>query len=281
MPELPEVEVARANLARWALGRRITAVEAEPTRVLRPGRPSSLAALVGARLAAVDRTGKALMLRLDGKRGTIGVYSHLGMTGKWLRRRGGEAARFSRVRLALDDGWVLHHADLRLFGRFLLVPGARFERLPEVARLGPDPLRDGVDVEALAAALARTRRPIKVALLDQAILAGVGNIQASEALFRARLDPRRPAADLSRPEVRRLSAGVLASIRDTLEAFRQDGALDDRAVVAYVEEGARNPFAVYDREGEPCPRCKRARVARVTLGGRGTFFCPREQGEAG
>lgn len=277
MPELPEVEVARLNLSRWATGRRVATVEAEATRVLRPAGPRALSALVGAQVVSVDRTGKALLVRLAGRRGAVGLYSHLGMTGKWVRRAAGEPTPHSRARLALDDGKVLHYVDPRMFGRLLVVPRARFEALPAVSQLSPDPLRDGIDAARLGQRLVATRRAVKVALLDQKVLAGVGNIQAAEALFRARIDPRRLAADLTRGEVVRLAEGVLGSVRRTLEAFRAEGVLSDEGEVTYVEEGGDNPFLVYDREGEACPRCRRARIERIVQSGRSTFLCPRCQ----
>src|SRR5262249_1666614 len=154
----------------------------------------------------------------------VGVWSHLGMTGKWVRRRSTDPIpRFGRVRVDLDDRSSLHYVDMRLFGRFRLVPGARFESLPDIAALGPDPLDDGIEVDRLAARLARTRLPIKVAILDQTLLPGIGNIQASEGLFRAGIDPRRPARSLTRAELSRLAKGLLDSIRYTLKTFKQSG----------------------------------------------------------
>jgi formamidopyrimidine-DNA glycosylase len=271
MPELPEVELAARSLRRWAGDRTLVAVEAEPTRVLRPAGPAALRPLVGARLGEVRRIGKNLLLGFEGARGPVGAWSHLGMTGKWLRRAPGEPPpRHSRLRLRLDDGATLHYVDQRLFGRFRMVPHARFDEVPELAALGPDPLEQGIDGRRLADMLARTSRPVKVALLDQALLPGVGNIYACEALFRARIDPRRPARSLARAEVDRLARAVLASMRASLRQLEQR-----RGDVTYVEEGAPNPFAVYDRAGERCPRCGRAKIERVALGGRGTFFCPR------
>src|SRR4051812_35046189 len=200
MPELPEVEVAARNLRRWAAGKRVRGVDAGagPSPVLRPDGPGALAALAGGRVESVDRVGKNLLLTLKKGRAPVGLWSHLGMTGKWLRRPARqEAPRFSRVRVALDGGTVLHYVDMRLFGRLRVVPGARFDEVPELRALGPDPLRDGVDARRLHERLSRLRLPIKVALLDQTLLAGVGNIQASEACHRARIDPRRKASSLS------------------------------------------------------------------------------------
>jgi formamidopyrimidine-DNA glycosylase len=168
-----------------------------------------------------------------------------------------------------------------MFGRFRVVPGARFEEIAELAALGPDPLNDGIDGTALARRLARLRTPIKVALLDQTLLAGVGNIQASEALFRARIDPRRPARSLSSAEVGRLAAGIRASIAFTLKSFAAEGADGGDADIGYVEEGSANPFLVYGREGARCPGCRRSTIVRIAQAGRATFFCPRCQNGSG
>jgi formamidopyrimidine-DNA glycosylase len=284
MPELPEVEVAARNLRRWAVGRRVRAVRAErgAARILRPVSPRALVTLAGARFQDVERRGKNLLLTLEKRDWSIGVWSHLGMTGKWLRRRARDPApRFARLRIDLDDGAALYYADLRLFGRFRIVFGARFESLPEIAALGPDPLRSGIDVDRLADRLARTRLPIKVAIMDQALLPGVGNIQASEGLFRAGIDPRRPARSLSRADVARLARGLLASIRYTLGTFARSGADGADADIEYVEERRiANPFLVYRRAGEPCPRCRRQKrrrlgtIKRIVQAQRATFFCP-------
>src|SRR5947207_9626727 len=143
MPELPEVEVAARNLRRWSVGRRVRAVRAgrNAARILRPGSPRALGTLAGARFQDVERRGKNLLITLAkpdrqparGRSLLIGVWSHLGMTGKWLRRRARDPEpRFARLRLDLDDGVALYYADLRLFGRFRVVPDARFESVPEI-----------------------------------------------------------------------------------------------------------------------------------------------------
>ena len=278
MPELPEVEIASRNLRAWALGRRIerAEVEASARRIVRPELPGAFAgALAGRRVAEVRRLGKQILIRLEGPASgaePLGLLSHLGMTGKWLRRAAGEEPpSHSRARLRLDGGATLHYRDPRLFGRLRLVPGARFDEVPEVAALGPDPLLDGIDVERLSAALARRRTPVKTALLDQALLPGVGNIQASEALFRARIDPRRESSSLTRAEVRRIAQAVLASVH---EIIAREGGPE----ITYVEEpGAANPFLVYGREGERCPRCRREPIRRLVQAQRSTYHCPRCQ----
>jgi formamidopyrimidine-DNA glycosylase len=281
MPELPEVEVAARNLRRWAIGRRVRAVRADAraSRIFRPAPVRALGALAGGRFQEVQRRGKNLLVTLEKARGgRIGVWSHLGMTGKWLRRRVTDPTpRFARLRIDLDDGSSLHYADLRLFGRFRLVPEARFAVLPDIAALGPDPLNDGIDVDRLRDRLARTRLPIKVAILDQTLLPGIGNIQASEGLFRAGIDPRRAARALSRAELARLARGLLGSIRYTMKTFKQSGADGADADIDYVEERKTpNPFLVYGRAGEQCPRCK-SKIVRIVQAQRATFYCPRCQ----
>jgi len=276
VPELPEVEVAARNLRRWGLGRRVESVSVDPRarRILRPATPRAFSAgLRSATIRAVGRAGKQLLVTLEGADGPLGLLSHLGMTGKWVRRGGAEPVpSHSRVSLGLDDGATLHYRDPRLFGRLRLVPGARFGEVAELRALGPDPLEQGVDPVRLAEALARSRRPVKVLLLDQRLLPGVGNIYAGEALFRARIDPRRPASSLSRGEVRRLARAIL-------DAFRHAIALEEGPEITYVEEpGAPNPFLVYGREGERCPRCRKARIARTVQAQRSTYHCPACQG---
>lgn len=272
MPELPEVEHAARCLRAWAEGRRIEAVETDPKarRVFRPHARAALArALTGRTVESVRRVGKHLLVSLGPE--PLGLLSHLGMTGKWLRRAPGEPPpSHSRARLRLDDGAVLHYRDPRLFGRLRLVPGARFSEVKELRALGPDPLAEGVDAARLARLLARTGRPVKVALLDQRLLPGVGNIHASEACFRARLDPRRRASSLAAGEVRALAAGVRASLRAAVAALHGPE-------IVYVEEGGDNPFLVYAREGERCPRCRKALLRRIVQAQRSTFFCPRCQ----
>jgi len=295
VPELPEVEVAARNLRRWTRDRRVRQARVDPAarRILRPSGTRGLAAaLAGAAFTDVRRTGKNLLVTLHGASprakptrtarpgtGPIGFWSHLGMTGKWVRRpASGPPPRWWRVELALDDGARLFYVDPRMFGRFRMVPGARFDDVPELRGLGPDPIEDGLDARALRARFARLGASIKVVMLDQRLFAGAGNIQANEALHRAAIDPRRPARSLSGPEVSRLVRAVLASIQFTLSTFAESGADGGDADIGYVEEGdVPNPFLVYGRAGEPCPRCparRRSVITRIVQAQRATFFCP-------
>lgn len=264
MPELPEVEVARRNLEKWLRRGRIVRVELSPRLFVGNARAFS-AAMHGRTVRAVERRGKWLRLVLDGD---LALFSHLGMTGKWVARaHDAPPERFERGRVDTTKRSV-RYLDPRLFGT---LHGARGDAAPSAwSALGPDALVDGVDAERLATRLARISRSIKEALLDQTILAGVGNIQAAEALWRARINPMRAASSLSPRELGTLARAIEASIRDTL-------AREDSPEITYVEEpGADNPFDVYGKHGEPCPRC-RMKLQRIIQGGRSTVFCPRCQ----
>lgn len=263
MPELPEVEHARRVLEAWLTGAHIKSVTVHDARILDEGvRPQKvIAALEDRRVERVERRGKWLRVALD--RGAF--FSHLGMTGKWVLASGQEPERFEKVRLDVSVGRSqrsIRYLDPRLFGRFA-VPAAD---LPIWSGLGPDALVDGIDVDALHARLLRRKLAIKSTLLDQNVLAGIGNIYATEGLFTARLDPRRPSNSLSRAETAALARGLKKAITKALKT-------NTGPTITYVEEpGADNPFTIYGREGEPCPRCKRP-LAKMVLGGRGTVFC--------
>jgi formamidopyrimidine-DNA glycosylase len=268
VPELPEVEYARRSLERWLLRTHIDSVSVQDARILDHGtKPARVVrALEGARVTAVGRRGKWLRIELDSG---VRVFSHLGMTGKWVRARVDDATlKFEKVRFDVSSAKQrrsVRYLDPRLFGRFVVVAKDK-DDLPVWIALGPDPLADGIDVDALHAKLAKRKLAIKPTLLDQTVLAGVGNIHATEALFAARIDPRRPARDLSRKEVAALARGITRSIEKAI-------ALQDGPTITYVEEaGAPNPFLVYGNEGTPCPRCKRP-LGKMILAGRGTVFC--------
>jgi formamidopyrimidine-DNA glycosylase len=270
MPELPEVEHARRTLEHALLRKHIERVKVHDARIIDDGvKPAAVVrTLSGTRVVAIRRRGKWLRIELDsGAR----VFSHLGMTGKWVAAKSDDATMpFEKVRLDVATSKKttrsVRYLDPRLFGRFV-VRAPRDVDLPTWTALGPDPLLDGIDVDALHAKLARRKLPIKPTLLDQTVLAGVGNIQATEALFTARIDPRRPARDLSRKEIAALARAITRSIAKTI-------ALQKGPIIQYVEEaGAPNPFAIYGNEGTPCPRCKRP-LAKMVLAGRGTVFCP-------
>lgn len=270
MPELPEVEIARRNLSRWLKGRRVVKAEAEPTRIFRGAERTVFESLEGA-LHSLERRGKYLLFKFERDQGLL---AHLGMTGKFVRRQEGEEVRHSRARFRLESGEVIHFADPRLFGRMEPAKASALRTLPAIAALGLDPLADGLTPERLEKAIGKTTLGIKVALMDQARVTGLGNIHAAEALFRAGIHPARKPASLAPGEWRALSRAILEAIAFALE--NQEG--DD---IQYVEEpGAGNVFHVYGHGGEPCPRCK-APIESFAQAGRTTYFCPHCQPEKG
>jgi formamidopyrimidine-DNA glycosylase len=265
MPELPDVEVVRLRLDGVLRGATVTAAASKDRRILRPGAPAGFGrALVGRKVSEVARRGKWLRLALgDGGR----LFCHLGMTGWWVEREPEAAAeRTERARIDVRRGRArrsVRYLDGRRFGRLVV---AR-DDIPEWRALGPDPLADGIDVDRLAELLARSRRPVKDTLMDQGVLAGIGNILATEALWHARLDPRTPGKTLSHAEVVRVARGLGTALRHEMKV--RLGAKDDEW---------RDVFAVYGHAGAPCPRC-RTPIERVVLSGRGTTFCPTCQPE--
>lgn len=262
MPELPEVEFCARRLRAWLVGRRIERATARPGAPLRDITPAQLAAgLTGRTPTAVRRRGKQLLLDLDD--GQVFLV-HLGMTGKFVPDEPTPRPG-TRAELHLEDGTRLDFVDMRRFGRLrLLVPGASHR---ELDRLGPDALELARDPGAFSAVFGRTSREIKVALMDQSLLAGVGNIYAAEALHEARIDPRAPASKLRASELHALGSALVA-------AFEASLARERGAEIVYLPEAeADNPFRIYGREGEPCPECG-APIARFDQAGRSTFWVP-------
>lgn len=264
MPELPEVEACRRSLLRWSAGRRVVAVEVRDPRSVRRSRtdrPSAADPDGADRLRAVVTAAPPGPIARHGKRllwhfGPGALLLHLGMTGKWSRRE----APHAKVGLRLDDEGWLWFVDPRLLGGVV----------PTTAAEGPALLADGLGPDALRPPLPRLtgRRPVKVALMDQAVVAGLGNLHAAEALWRAGIHPATPCDALDDDAHRRLERAVHAQLAFALELLGRE------EEVVYVEEaGAPNPFPLYARGGEPCPRCG-APIARFTQGGRTTWWCP-------
>jgi formamidopyrimidine-DNA glycosylase len=274
MPELPEVETIRRGLALRISGRRIVRAELRRPDLRRPFPPMLAARLTGARIGALRRRGKYLLIELDE---TGLLLLHLGMSGR-ITAAGPEIpeAKHDHVVLSLDDGTVVRFNDPRRFGLLDYMPRGTEAAHPLLAGMGPEPLEPGFDGAYLDRALAGKLTPIKAALLDQRIVAGLGNIYVCEALFRAGLSPRRLAATVTGARAVRLAA----AIREVLgEAIAAGGSSLRDYVQANGELGYfQHRWAVYGREGEPCPGCTCAEgVRRIVQSGRSTFFCARRQ----
>jgi formamidopyrimidine-DNA glycosylase len=275
MPELPEVEVVRAGLARHVVGATITAVEVLHPRPVRrdPRGPAGFAAaLAGRRIEAARRRGKYLWLPLDNGDALLG---HLGMSGQLLvQPKDAAPERHLRIRIGLEGATgnrELRFVDQRMFGGLSVSAGGA-ELPPEIAHIARDPLDPEFDDDVFVAKVRRRSSGIKRQLLDQNLVSGVGNIYADEALWRARLHGERPGDRLTRAQVREL----LAHARDVMnEALGQGGTSFDSLYVNINGESGYfdRSLHAYGREGEPCDRCG-APMRRVAFMNRSSYFCP-------
>jgi formamidopyrimidine-DNA glycosylase len=285
MPELPEVETVCRQLEPELEGRRVERLEVYDARWSRPVPPHELgAAISGGIIGGLGRRGKYLLLGLDRARTLV---MHLRMTGNLvLVEPGGEAIdpsegrrlyegersteeRHLRARFLLDDGRELWFTDPRRFGEAFLLDDADLEA--RFARLGVEPLSEAFTPEALGEIAAGRTAPLKSFLLDQKGIAGVGNIYADEALFRAALHPLSPAGSMKPEHLEGLRDGVVAALEAGIDG---GGASIDDYRDGRGEKGRmQDEFLVHTRAGEPCPRCG-GTVERIVVSGRSTYFCP-------
>jgi formamidopyrimidine-DNA glycosylase len=278
MPELPEVEILARHLRPLLHRRTIRAVEVFRPKVLRPTPVSQFKAVLrGATFLDLTRRGKYLLftLRAAGRHDPFGLLGHLGMTGRmFLSPKERPLPKHAAVVLDLGRNRFVYE-DPRYFGRLTL-------DMRPVAQLGPEPMAEAFTVELLAGALKRSRQAIKVKLLDQSLMAGIGNIYASEALFGAGLSPRRPANRLSRAQVDKL----WQSIREVLSTAIECGSTIPLNFQAHAsdrlfyygsalggEDFYTERLRVYDRAGQPCGSCGTP-IKRIVQAARSTFFCP-------
>lgn len=278
MPELPEVETVMRGLRARLDGRTIVraAVHRDGMRWAFP--PGLAARLTGARVTGFRRRGKYILMRLDGG---DSVLMHLGMSGRMVLGPAGtnDVSAHQHMTLRTDEGWQVGFVDPRRFGSVDLVATEAEEQHRLLAGLGPEPLDDGFDAGALSAALAGRRTPIKAALLDQRVVAGLGNIYVNEALFRAGIDPARLAHSVAGRRAARLVPQIKATLREAIAAggstlrdyVQPDGEL------GYFQHA----WKVYGREGAQCERCPGpplcAGIRRTAQSGRSSFTCPRTQ----
>ncbi|HRJ62550.1 MAG TPA: bifunctional DNA-formamidopyrimidine glycosylase/DNA-(apurinic or apyrimidinic site) lyase [Azospirillaceae bacterium] len=279
MPELPEVETVRRGLAPIFETRRLARVEQRRADLRRPFPADFAARLTGRRINALRRRAKYMLWDLDDGWSLI---VHLGMSGRmmladhWPQHPGPH----DHVIFAADDGRTATFSDPRRFGLMDLVETARLDSHPLFAGLGPEPLGNEFSGPALFARMKGRKSPLKAVLLDQKTVAGLGNIYVSEALFLAGLNPTRLAAEVTAQDAERLAKAV----RDVLErAIAAGGSTLRDYVQADGELGYfQHDFAVYDREGAPCPGCDcdtaaTGGVRRIVQSGRSTFYCPNRQ----
>jgi formamidopyrimidine-DNA glycosylase len=271
MPELPEVETIRRQLAPHLEGRTIVLAEILDARWTRPDPPAPVAdALTGRVVERVGRSGKYMVWALDGD---LHLIIHLRMTGALLFDPQVDPIH-TRVRLALDHGHRVVYVDPRRFGTGHLVVGARVRDEYLAARLGVEPFTPEFTAQHLRGMARGRTAPVKAFLLDQRRIAGVGNIYADEALFRAGVHPLRPAG--------RLTAGQWADLRDAIEEALAEGieakgaSIDDFRHIDGARGSFQDRFLIHRRAGEPCVRCG-GTVKKTVVGGRGTYVCERCQ----
>jgi formamidopyrimidine-DNA glycosylase len=284
VPELPEVETVCRQLEPEVEGRRIVELEVLDARWCRPMRPETLEAVVeGARIEGLGRRGKYLLLALDGGRTLV---MHLRMTGNLVLVEGEEkldpsegrrlyeaersaSERHLRARFTLDDGRQLWFTDPRRFGEAFLIDDADLD--VRFAKLGIEPLSADFTPEALGQMAAGRTAPLKSFLLDQSGVAGVGNIYADEALFRARLHPLSPAGSMKPEHLEALHGAIIAALEAGIDG---GGASIDDYRDGRGEKGTmQDEFLVHTREGKSCPRCD-GTILRIVVSGRSTYHCP-------
>ncbi len=275
MPELPEVETIRRQLEPVVRGRAIYRVTISDEKITAPASPAALRRQVrGRRIEALERRGKYLRFLLAGGDALV---VHLRMTGTLTVAAGrprGEERRHLRLLLELDDGTLIAFHDQRRFGRVLFLPAADAEEYWQ--RLGPEPLSRSFTAARLGEIARRRQKPVKPLLMEQGLIAGIGNIYADESLFLAGIHPLRSSASLDEEEIARLHR----AIRDTLrKAIRLQGSsVDTYRDARGARGGYQDVFQVHRRQGEPCPRCGTA-IEKIKVGGRGTYLWPRCQEE--
>jgi formamidopyrimidine-DNA glycosylase len=271
VPELPEVETIRRQLAPHLEGRTLIGAEILDPRWTRPEDPGvTEAGLRGRVVERVGRSGKYLVWQLTGGQFLL---IHLRMTGALLFDPPQDPVH-TRARFALDDGHRLLYVDPRRFGTAHLVGDLAARDAYLGARLGPEPLTPGFTTEHLVTRARGRRTPIKSFVLDQRNIAGVGNIYADEALFRARIHPLREAGRLTRAQLDALRTGIEASLALGIDA--KGATIDDFRHVDGAYGSFQDLFLVHRRAGEPCPNCGTT-IRKLVVGGRGTYVCERCQ----
>ena len=284
MPELPEVETVMRGLASALEGHKLVRVEQRRANLRRPFPPDFRERLEGRRVEALSRRGKYILADLDDRQVLI---FHLGMTGRFqvesdkttngmadFYYSGPRDIRHDHVVFHLSSGVVVTYNDARRFGFIDVTGRSDLDAHPALAKLGVEPLGNRLDAPFLLAAAGRRAVPLKALLMDQGVIAGLGNIYASEALFRARLHPERAALSLKAPEASLLVQEIKAVLQEAIAAG--GSTLRDFTHADGASGDFQERFFVYDRAGQPCAKC-RTPILRLVQGGRSTFFCPRCQ----
>lgn len=272
MPELPEVETVRCGLEKLVKNKVITHVKVIYPKIIVGDQQDFIQKLSGRKIKAIGRRGKFLLFNFnDG----LTMVSHLRMEGKYFIRQVDQPLeKHTHVVFLLNDGQQLRYNDVRKFGRMQLVLTAALKQLPSLAKLGPEPLSPAFKVEDFAAALAKKNKAIKPALLDQTLVAGLGNIYADEVLWLSRIHPLTKCNQLKENEIKLLHAKIIQELTAAVKA----GGTTIRTYTDAFENSGKFQFElhVYGREGKPCQRCGTT-IKKIRVAQRGTHFCPQCQ----
>lgn len=277
MPELPEVEAVKSQLNSFLVGHKIEKVIVNTPQVIE----GSVDNLVGGKVKKVRRFGKALSIDLDNG---YSLVAHIKLTGQFIYRgpklsspklskkvTGGLGGKHTHMVFHLDKDAKLFYNDVRKFGWIKIIKTKNVESIKFIQNLGPEPM-DGLTIEYFKEILGKTRRNIKTLLMDQAKIGGVGNIYANDALWLSRINPSCPASSLSEEEAEKLYKAVIKVLK---EGIKRGGASELAFVTPDGGEGNyQKHFLAYGQQGKLCSQCKKVKIKKIMLSGRGTYFCP-------
>lgn len=277
MPELPEVETIRKGLEKYLVGHKIEDVTVNLPKIFSGDKKD----LVGAKIENVRRFAKVLSIDLSNG---FSIVIHIKLTGQLIYRGphlktppvlsdkvSGLPGKHTHIIFKLDKGGILYYNDIRRFGWIKIIRTNQVETSGFVGKLGPEPFKD-LTFNLFKQILSKSSRPIKIVLMDQEKIGGVGNIYANDALWLAKINPGTPARRLNNQATKLLYDSILKVLKNGL---KYGGASELAFVTSEGSEGSyQEHFLVYGQEGEPCEHCHKARIQKVFLGGRGTYFCP-------
>ncbi|MFH1863924.1 MAG: bifunctional DNA-formamidopyrimidine glycosylase/DNA-(apurinic or apyrimidinic site) lyase [bacterium] len=272
MPELPEVETIRIQLEKFLTGREIIGVEVRSRKILADGEKN----LPGGKIIGVRRFGKVVVIDFDNG---YSALIHLKLTGQLVFQGPNLPGKHTHVIFDLDGGKKLYFNDLRKFGWIKIAKSEEVIADSFIGKLGPEPFvgqassgQAPLTLEKFKEILAKSGRPIKILLMDQTKISGLGNIYANEALWLAGIDPRRAPKNLKTEEIKKLYDSIHSVLK---KGIKYGGASDQAYIQPSGEEGKyQEHFLVYGREGEVCTGCKKTKIEKIKLGGRGTYWCP-------
>lgn len=277
MPELPEVETIKVGLRKYIVGKTIEDVEVRLKKIV-TGDPKNV---IGAKITSIDRFGKGLVINLNNG---YSIAAHIKLTGQFIFKGpevpketkvsikvGGKLPnKWTHVIFILDKGAFLYYNDIRQFGWIKIVESSKLKDIVFFKDLGPEPFKD-LTFDLFKNIVYKSNLAIKVLIMDQKKISGIGNIYANDALFDARIDPRRKAKSLEDTEIKKLYDSILKVLNKGLE---NGGASELNFVNALGQEGKyQHHFLAYGKDGEKCVRCG-SKMRKIKLGGRGTYFCP-------